>query len=53
MTLRKNSNRWPAFAVHIAQSLVRHWLVWAVVFGVFADCYWLVSFVGDVEADGA
>jgi len=30
------SNHRPAFAVRIAQSLGRHWLVWAVVFGVFA-----------------
>jgi len=30
------SIRWPAFAVRIAHSMIRRWLVWAVLFGVSA-----------------
>lgn len=36
MTSGKTSIRWPAFAVRIAHSMIRDWLVWAVLLGVFA-----------------
>src|SRR5689334_7634538 len=36
MTSSKTSIRSPAFVVRIVRSMIRHWLVWAVVLGVSA-----------------
>lgn len=36
MTSSKTSIRWPSFAIRIVHSMIRDWLVWAVILGVSA-----------------